>query len=1127
MRAITAGSTNQSIYYYIVQDASAISPGEPVTGLLFSDIETGGSASYMRSGAARVDLTLITLASASAVHADGGFIEVDGTNMKGWYRCDYPDAAFVTGVNMVAFAIVVASGKNAVASPVEVLLTDVDFQDSIRGGMTALPNAAADAAGGLPISNAGGLALDTKLANTNEITVARMGALTDWINGGRLDLLLDAIKVPTDKMVFTVSNQLDTNVLSISGDTLAADNLEAMYDGTGYVDDTAPASRAQVGAISTVGGGAINLAPNTDNVLGAIKGITFVGVQTTNTFTATRIADASFHVIDDTANAIDIVYGFDIGGGKIADLLNFVGFLNSANDTLNILAFDFVAVGWDTIGTLGGQGGSTNVEESIPLLVAHTGTGVDAGIVYIRFQNTGQTNPTFNNDRLLISAVANTNTIGYEGGAVWLDTAVSNINTELFVDGTADNPVSAIEAARTIADALNIKIIHALPGSSYTLAQSFDNFELIGSNWTLALGGQQITNSEIVGALVSGIATGTNPLFVNCMIGDTTLPPCSMENCGFTGTITSGSAGDYFFDQCHSSIAGVGTPVFDLGAALLNSNINYRHYSGGTEFQNIGSAGVDNVSLEGDGHWILNANCVGGTFVVRGGWEETDNSITTTITRDQNSADSRAIILDTANMQPKLGTPAADISADIAAVKVDTAQIGIAGAGLTDLGGMSTAMKAEINAEADTALVDYDAATGTELAAVDAKIDIIDTNIDQIEAAVITNAVGVDIAADIIAVKADTVEIGLAGAGLTEVILAATGLDAIVSTATGMVEQSKAVWDRLLIGATHNITNSAGKRVRDVIDSVVIFTDTAVSATINTITLPAGASSVDGAYDPAAITIVGGTGMGQSRLILEYTGSTKVAVVDRDWKATPDGTSVITITTNPGREHVNEGLAQAGTSNTVTLNVLASSVDDVYVGQIVFIRSGTGQDQAGTVIGYNGTTKVATVHKNWGVVPNTTSGYVMIPASPVELTANAIDLILDEVLSGHTTAGTLGKAILDIEAGIFDPVTTTVDIGKISGSADAATRLSLSANQIIPFTVDTATFTPTPTVFEADDIVEATPDHFNGRIIIWSTGVLAGQATSITDYELANSKGKFTVVGMTEAPANNDTGMII
>lgn len=36
----------------------------------------------------------------------------------------------------------------------------VDLDDSVRAGLTALPNAAADAAGGLPISDAGGLDLD-------------------------------------------------------------------------------------------------------------------------------------------------------------------------------------------------------------------------------------------------------------------------------------------------------------------------------------------------------------------------------------------------------------------------------------------------------------------------------------------------------------------------------------------------------------------------------------------------------------------------------------------------------------------------------------------------------------------------------------------------------------------------------------------------------------------------------------------------------------------------------------------------------------------------------------------------------------------------------------------------------
>ncbi len=156
---VTAGSTDRSVYFYIVGDAGHATPGEPITGLLYSDIETGGSASYARQGAARVDLTLITLASASAAHSDGGFILVDDTNMPGVYRCDYPDAAFATGVDEVLLQLVVTAAKNAVAAPLKVQITDVDLRDAVRGGMTALPNAAADAAGGLVISDDGGSTL--------------------------------------------------------------------------------------------------------------------------------------------------------------------------------------------------------------------------------------------------------------------------------------------------------------------------------------------------------------------------------------------------------------------------------------------------------------------------------------------------------------------------------------------------------------------------------------------------------------------------------------------------------------------------------------------------------------------------------------------------------------------------------------------------------------------------------------------------------------------------------------------------------------------------------------------------------------------------------------------------------
>lgn len=235
--------------------------------------------------------------------------------------------------------------------------------------------------------------------------------------------------------------------------------------------------------------------------------------------------------------------------------------------------------------------------------------------------------------------------------------------------------------------------------------------------------------------------------------------------------------------------------------------------------------------------------------------------------------------------------------------------------------------------------------------------------------------------------------------GTGELVNNATG-NSIIST-TGLTSNasiSEAVWNSILTGATYNIPGSAGRRLR-ALASAVITDGTAVSSTTNTIELNGDASIVDGAYDPAAIAIVGGTGLGQARLILEYDGATKTAVVDRDWKTQPDNTSEYVITVDAGREHVNEGLALGGDTSTILLNPLASDHDDAYNGQTVFIRSGTGADQACKILTYDGTTKEVTICKPWDIVPDVTSAYVILP-------------------TGTMTKGLITSAVWEAEQGV-------------------------------------------------------------------------------------------------------------
>lgn len=259
------------------------------------------------------------------------------------------------------------------------------------------------------------------------------------------------------------------------------------------------------------------------------------------------------------------------------------------------------------------------------------------------------------------------------------------------------------------------------------------------------------------------------------------------------------------------------------------------------------------------------------------------------------------------------------------------------------------------------------------------------------------------------------------------------------------------VWDELLTAATHNVPASAGRRLRAV-GSLVVREETSQGPGTgnNQIQLDSEASAVDGAYDPGIVVLVGGTGVGQSRLILEYDGTTKTATVDRNWKINPDDTSEFQIIANPGREHVNEGLARGGTANTITLNALASSDDLAYIGQVIFIRSGTGEDQACRVIAYNGATKVATACRDWAVVPDTTSGYVMLPTAafyPPYLSG----LVWGALLADYQTGASFGELMqllaLGSEVSIFTSMVEAVRI-----TSDVAVSTLGNIDSLIPGT---------------------------------------------------------------------------
>ena len=97
-----------------------------------------------------------------------------------------------------------------------------------------------------------------------------------------------------------------------------------------------------------------------------------------------------------------------------------------------------------------------------------------------------------------------------------------------------------------------------------------------------------------------------------------------------------------------------------------------------------------------------------------------------------------------------------------------------------------------------------------------------------------------------------------------------------------------------------------------------------------------------------------------------------------------------------------------------------------------------------------------------------------------------------------------------------------VDVEAINGNTAAASGLSLSARTIVTGAAAAGTLSTTQMT---TDLTEATNDHYNGRILIWTSGALKDQATDITDYD--GPTKRFTYTAITEAPVAGDSFVIV
>ena len=272
--------------------------------------------------------------------------------------------------------------------------------------------------------------------------------------------------------------------------------------------------------------------------------------------------------------------------------------------------------------------------------------------------------------------------------------------------------------------------------------------------------------------------------------------------------------------------------------------------------------------------------------------------------------------------------------------------------------------------------------------------------------------------------------VGVTGVVSWNAALTGTPADSVSFVILSAGTTADAVWDELLTGASHNIATSAGKRLRQLEQAFVQAEGTVVTVTdAHTITLDAGAVATTDYYPHSRLTIVEGTGAGQSRLIIDYT-SGRVCTLESDFTTSPDTNSLYTIeaadanvASASGVDLAHGYVATYTNTTTITLDSLAVGTADYYLEMLIVFTNGTGTGQTREITAYT-SGRVCTLSPALITALDTTTVYHI--QSSVSA-SHVAEEVWDKDATSHQTGGTFGQAIGDPGANsetMYDAVVT-------------------------------------------------------------------------------------------------------
>lgn len=261
-----AGAVSEIWQVWIADSSSAVGAG--LTGLVFN---SAGLTAYFHRDV-DTTATLITLVTMTVgTFTSSGFKEIDATNMPGWYQFCPPNAAIAAGAKSCAFLLKGATNMAQLA--IEAQLTAADFDDAVRHGMTALPNAAAEAAGGLYTRGAGAGQINQPANGMVDINAvnwrgtALAAPATAGIPKVAIEAAGDFAQAAADKVWLTAARTLTAFGFSVA---LSAAAVQAIWD-------------ALTTALTTVGSIGKRLADNIDATISSRS--SYAGGDTAGTTT--------------------------------------------------------------------------------------------------------------------------------------------------------------------------------------------------------------------------------------------------------------------------------------------------------------------------------------------------------------------------------------------------------------------------------------------------------------------------------------------------------------------------------------------------------------------------------------------------------------------------------------------------------------------------------------------------------------------------------------------------------------------------------------------------------------------------------------------------------------------------